>query len=74
LNGFVAAAVDVRVDVSDGSDLQISYSLPRRGPDWFAGAKVDVDAIDAEVDIAAALRRGSLCDVTATDAVQLVAY
>jgi len=60
--GVLAATdIDLGFDLGSGADLSITYHVSRRGPDWFGGADLEIDPIDAKVKLVVDLRRGSLC-------------
>lgn len=60
--GVLAATdIDLGFDLGSGVDVSITYHISRRGPDWFGGADVEIDPLDAKVKVVVDLRRGSLC-------------
>jgi len=73
LRGVMAATdVDLGFDLGSGADVSITYHVPRRGPDWFGGAKVELDPLGAKVKVVVALRRGSLrCGYSAEGGAQV---
>jgi len=62
LRGVMAATdIDLGFDLGSGADVSITYHVSRRGPDWFGGADLEIDPLDAKVKVVVDLRRGSLC-------------
>jgi len=62
LRGVMAATdIDLGFDLGSGADVSLTYHVSRRGPDWFGGAALELDPLDAKVKVVVGLRRGSLC-------------